>query len=89
MDLAKKLMQFAEMNLENYQIERRKRDQKQAEKEKDKLKKVTDIIEEPEKTEVKKLRVPASLVQPVSFEMNCQLLRGFGPPVMLQNHMKL
>ena len=41
-DLANKLMQFAEMNLENYQIESRKRDQKQAEKEKDKLKKVTD-----------------------------------------------
>ena len=70
-DLANKLMQFAEMNLENYQIERRKRDQKQKEKEKEKLNKEIDKYETPEKTEVKKLTVPASLVQPVSFEMNC------------------
>ena len=38
-------------------------------------------------TPARQLHPSVSLVQPVSFELNCQLLRGFGPPIVL-NSMK-
>ena len=42
-------------------------------------------LKKPADNASKKVCPAPSLMQPVSFELNCQLLRGFGPPIMLSS----